>query len=78
MLINDLNSTKITDKLKDIYNLESMALKYINQYCRKIITNYIRATYKLEPLAYSKDIEKIGVNESLFTHSNGIGQWVVS
>lgn len=55
-----------------------MALKYINQYCRKIITNYIRATYKLEPLAYSKDIEKIGVNESLFTHSNGIGQWVVS
>ena len=79
-ILDELNGTKIANRLKEIYNFNSMKKQFIYNYLnylRVIIANYIWSKYCLDPLSVNNAQEKIVVDESLFTHVDGIAQWVV-
>lgn len=79
-LHNEFKGRKITKKIKDIYNLDSFNINFVYKFlqnCRIIIANYIRSLYILDPLAFRNSLDNITIDENLFTHLNGIPQWVI-
>ncbi len=79
-LIECYNSQKIAKNLIEKYSLETVNIKFINSFlhsCREAIAMYIRTNYKLDPLANRNDNHHICIDESLFSHSDGIQIWVV-
>ena len=79
-LNDELNVIKITNKLKEKYQLEKINNLFIYcflKYCRIIIANYIRSKYQLDPLAYKDAYQIIDVDEILFTHFEGDPIWIV-
>lgn len=79
--LNDqLNAVKITNKLNSIYKINKTNKVYIMgllQEFRIYIATYLRDKYCLEPLARENQLAHIAVDESLFTHLNGIQLWVI-
>ena len=68
--------------MKILYNKENINSRFIYKYIfihtnRKIIANYLRTVYALEPLAYKDQMQHIAVDESLFTHKKREQIWVI-
>ena len=45
--------------------------------CRVYIAHYIRYTYCLEPLSHKNRLSHFAIDESLFTHLDGIQIWIL-
>ena len=76
----DLNGNKICDKLKDLYNhecLNKIFILNILQEFRIYIANYMRDYYCLESIAKKNEWHHVAIDECLFTHQDGIQNWVI-
>lgn len=74
-LIDAFNISKIKTKLEEKYNIESIDTRFIYSFiftCRKIIASYSSNVYSLEILASNNLNMVVCVDESLFTHQQGI------
>lgn len=79
-LLKELNVTKIRGKLKILYNKENIDSRFIYKFIhtnRKIIANYLRIVYALEPLVYKYKMQYIVVDES-FSHIKKVNKFRLS
>ena len=80
-LNDEYNTQQIVSKLKEIYHLDNINVKFINVFLqnnRKSIANYLRTRYQLDPLAYINANNHVCIDESLFSHNQGDQIWVCS
>lgn len=80
-LHDELNVKKITEKLNQIYIFHAIDKRLVYSFLftlRIAIANYIRNIYSIDPMTYKNANQFIALDESLFTHNQGLQQWVVS
>lgn len=79
-LNNEFNAEKISTKLTSLYEVDKVnkafILKVLKQF-RVYIANYYRDLYSLETIAPRNGYNHIAIDESLFTHCDGVQQWVI-
>ena len=79
-IVDNFNVSKIASKLEEIYNIESLNKKFIYSYIfilRKIISSFLRNVYSIERLASNNANNILCIDESLFTHTDGMQTWIV-
>ena len=79
-IYDEFNVKKIKAKIEDIYSINNIDQRVIYSFIADLrisIANFIRSTYCIDPLAYKNGNQYISCDESLFTHTAGIQQWVV-
>ena len=72
----ELNAEKICCKLKELYINKSFVLKVLQRF-RIYIANYLKDLYSIESITPKNAYNHIATDESLFTHLDGVQQWVV-
>ena len=75
-----MNVTKIANKLADIFFPDKVDKRFIYSFitkCRLAIANYTRIIYQLDCIAPTDSHFHIAVDESLFTHIDGVQHWLI-
>lgn len=76
----ELYFEKICIKLKELYNLDSINKSFVLnvlQRFRIYIVNYMKDLYSIESIAPKNAYNHIASYEYLFTHLDGVQQWVI-
>lgn len=79
-LNDEMNVTKIANKLTDIFLPDKIDRRFIYTFitkCRLAIANYNRQIYQLDCIAPKDSHYHIAVDESLFTHIDGVQHWLI-
>ena len=78
-IVDNFNVSKLASKLEEIYNIESLNKKFIYSYIfilRKNKSSILRNLYSIERLASNNANSILCIDESLFTHTDGMQTWV--